>query len=60
MSEVLIRSVAELREAYLAALKAGKPDDAEIFRVALLERLAVLSARIGSNNRAKPTNDRAE
>ena len=57
MSEVLIRSIAELREAYLAALKAGKPNDAEIFRVALLERLEALSARIGSNNGAKSPNE---
>jgi hypothetical protein len=60
MSEVIAKSVEELREAYIQALKAGKPDDADIFKYALLERLEALSAHIGRNNRAKSPDERPQ
>ena len=53
MSEVIVRSIEELREAYLEAVRLGQSDHAAIFKYALTERLEALSARIGSNPRAE-------
>lgn len=57
MSEVIVRSIVELREAYLAAMQKGNVDEAQIFKLALLERLERLSANIGRDKRAASPNE---
>ena len=48
---MLMASVTELREAYLAAVKSRDRAKQQIFYLALLERLEALSAAIGSDPR---------
>lgn len=55
-----MRSIVELREAYLEAVRQGRSDHAEIFKYALTERLEALSARIGSNPGAQSSDQGAE
>lgn len=55
-----MRSVEELREAYQEAVRLGRSDHAEIFKHALTERLEALSARIGHNPGAQPSDKGAE
>lgn len=54
---MIVRSIVELREAYLAAMQKGNVDEAQIFKLALLERLERLSANIGRDKRATSPNE---